>query len=337
MFYDTLGPCEALACTPDGYLHINANVARSGIQVYSGQEVGRPELERVAVYRDAAEVFAADSLQTFAALPLTLDHPSEPVSACNWHDLAVGTTGEEVLREGEYLKIGLRVSDAKALAAIAAGKRALSVGYAADLIWGDGVDDQGQVYQARQTRIRANHIALVDAARAGPGARIPLDDGGAIAPRTSLVIDGHSLSLPKADAAIVEAALARVEGERDALDQQLKAHTQAQNQAQSFDAIEALVAERTALIAQAQAIAPEVETRGLSADEIRRQVVMAKGVDVSDRVAAYIDARFDALAEVQAGLRLQADPVGAVSTHALHDARRAYITQLTSAWKGTKQ
>ena len=163
---------DSLKLTEEGYLHVNARVARTGVQAYLGAEVGRPELDEVAVYRDADDVFAIDSLQSFAALPITLDHPATPVDAGNWRDLAVGTTGEEVLREGDYLKIGLRVTDAAAIKAIQAGKRELSVGYAADLVWGDGVTKSGEAYQARQTRIRGNHVALVDRARAGSQARI---------------------------------------------------------------------------------------------------------------------------------------------------------------------
>src|SRR5690606_4151888 len=89
-----------------GYLEANARIARIGVQQYLGSEVGKPELPVVNVFRDEAEVFSKASLDTFSKIPVTNDHPAEAVTASNWRDLAVGTTGDEVLRDGEYLKIG---------------------------------------------------------------------------------------------------------------------------------------------------------------------------------------------------------------------------------------
>jgi len=43
--------------TADGYLAAYARVARTGIQIYKGKELGRPDLGDVAVYRPASEVF----------------------------------------------------------------------------------------------------------------------------------------------------------------------------------------------------------------------------------------------------------------------------------------
>src|SRR5690606_20900677 len=84
-----------------GYLEANARTARIGIQQYLGAELGRPDLGIVNVYRDEAEVFSKRSLDTFSKIPVTLDHPSGPVTAKTWKDVAVGTTGDEVLRDGE--------------------------------------------------------------------------------------------------------------------------------------------------------------------------------------------------------------------------------------------
>ena len=48
----------------------------------------------------------------------------------------------------------------------------MSVGYVSELVWGDGIAPDGTAYQARQTNIIGNHIAIVAAGRAGPLARI---------------------------------------------------------------------------------------------------------------------------------------------------------------------
>ena len=62
--------------------------------------------------------------------------------------------------------------------------------------------------------------------------------------------------------------------------------------------LDAAVAARGDLIAKARAIAPDVKTEGLSDADIRKAVVTAKlGDAVKDKAEAYIDARFDILAE----------------------------------------
>jgi len=90
--------------TRDGYLVASVLCARTGIQDYLGVEVGRPELPVVHVYRPESAVFAKDSLSTFVGKPTTNDHPPAQVTADNWKEYAVGSIGEEVLREGEYIR-----------------------------------------------------------------------------------------------------------------------------------------------------------------------------------------------------------------------------------------
>lgn len=155
-----------------GYLEAFASTARTGVQQYLGIEMGRPDLGTVNVYRDEADVFSHASLHSFAKIPVTVDHPPTGVSATNWKQVAVGTTGEEVLRDGERLKIGLKIMDQAAIQAVQGGKRELSVGYRTEIVWGDGVAPDGTPYQAKQTQIVADHIAIVTAGRAGVQCRI---------------------------------------------------------------------------------------------------------------------------------------------------------------------
>lgn len=328
-----------------GYLEANARTARVGIQQYLGVEMGRPDLDVVNVYRDESEVFKKLSLDTFSKIPITLDHPAEPVTAANWKDVAVGTTGDEVLRDGEYLKIGLKITDAEAVKAIQNGKRELSVGYSTDIIWEDGVAADGTPYQARQTNIAANHIAIVDRGRAGSKARIGdgawgaspfIEDKPGLAPITksnkgdtmsdalkTVVLGDKAVQVSVADVAAIEAfkadsakALADAKAEHDkaiaAKDAEL-----AKKDAEIDDlkgkvldaaALDKLVQARGDLIATAKAIAADVKVEGLSDAEIRKAVVVAKLGDeaVKDKAEAYIDARFDILAEDAAK---NADPV----------------------------
>jgi hypothetical protein len=155
-----------------GYLEAFAKTVRTGCQTYLGAEVGKPELSTVTVYRDEREVFSKDSLESFRLIPVTIDHPPGGVSAKNWRNVARGTTGAEVLRDGEYLRLGLRVKDEAAVAEVRSGKCQLSAGYRCELQWGDGIAPDGTHYQARQVGIVADHIAIVSDGRAGPQCRI---------------------------------------------------------------------------------------------------------------------------------------------------------------------
>ena len=114
--------------TDEGYLVANVRTARTGIQQYRGRELERPDLDRVTVYRDEAEVFRKASLQTFGLLPVTDDHPADLVTADTARMVSVGTTNEEVLRDGEYLRIGIKLTDAATIRKVQDGKRELSVG-----------------------------------------------------------------------------------------------------------------------------------------------------------------------------------------------------------------
>lgn len=174
-FVDAIALLPTRRRTADGYLVAMARAARTGIQVYAGREVGRPDLAQVRVYRPEEEVFASDSLASYCHKPLTNDHPTVAVSAANWRTHAVGYVGDEVTREGDFVRIQMMISDAAAIAALDAGKAELSAGYSAQIVWGDGTAPDGSRYDAKQTSIRINHVALVSVGRAGANVRI--DDG----------------------------------------------------------------------------------------------------------------------------------------------------------------
>lgn len=166
--------------TADGYLVAEAKCVRTGIQVYTGDEVGKPELETVRVYRSADQVFAQDSLQSFSHAPITVNHPSVAVTADNWKDLAVGEVSTAAKRDGVWVSLPLIFKDASAIASLESGKRELSAGYVCELDFTPGLTADGQAFDAQQRSIKINHLALVDRARAGPEARIGdgVDDGG---------------------------------------------------------------------------------------------------------------------------------------------------------------
>ena len=159
--------------TGDGYLAAFARVARTGVQVYRGSELGRPDLEQVRVYRPPEEVFAPDALKSFAHRPVTLRHPAVPVTARNWKKYAGGQTGDEVVRDGEFVRVPMVMMDQALIDAYERdGIKELSMGYSTDIQWRTGVTDAGEEYDAVQTAIRGNHLAVVPAARGGDQLRI---------------------------------------------------------------------------------------------------------------------------------------------------------------------
>lgn len=175
ILYDTF-TVDSVRRTEDGYLAAFARVARTGIQEYKGSELGRPDLDVVRVYRSPEEVFAPDALRSFAHRPVTLKHPPVPVTAKNWKKYGGGQTGDEVVRDGEYVRVPMVMMDQALISAYERGTKQLSMGYSTDLKWRTGVvdsgPDAGQSYDAVQTAIRGNHLAVVPLARGGDQLRI---------------------------------------------------------------------------------------------------------------------------------------------------------------------
>ncbi|OBR70619.1 hypothetical protein A7D35_20370 [Xanthomonas arboricola] len=154
--------------TADGYLVADAKVARTGVQEYMGHELGRPDLPVVRVYRPADEVFSDATLRSFAHRPMTLEHPRQgQVDASNWKQLAIGHTGSEVVRDGDFVRVPLVLMDSAAITAYESGKRELSMGYSAEIHFEAGTAPDGQHYDAVQRKIANNHCALTDTARGG--------------------------------------------------------------------------------------------------------------------------------------------------------------------------
>lgn len=356
--------------TADGYLVADVKTARTGIQDYLGWEVGKPAMDRVRVYRPPEQVFAKDSLATYAHKPVTNDHPSEMVTSDNWKDLSVGHVGDEVARDGEYVRIPLVVMDEAVIAKVEAGKRELSAGYGCDLDWTAGQSPDGEAYDAIQTNIKINHVAIVDKGRAGPEARIG-DDAfhwGACPSNQAeqketqmgdilrkIMVDGLPVETTDAgaaaidkltkDKASVQKALADAKADHDkaiaAKDGEIAkkdAEIEELKKSKLSDAdLDKLVKDRGDLIATAKTIAKDVQTDGLSTAEIKKAAVKAACGDdaVADRSEAYIDARFDILAEGIKDTDTFRDAMKGNPTPPTNDnGQSAYEKRLQDSWKG---
>lgn len=362
--------------TADGYLVADARVARTGIQEYLGAELGKPDMPVVRVYRPEEEVFSRDALNTYAFRPMTNDHPSQPVNAANWKDFSIGQTGGDVVRDGEFVRIPLVLMDAAAIKDYEAGKRELSMGYEAEIVFQDGITPDGEKYDAIQKNLRMNHLALVSKARGGDHLRIgdtrnpgdedqprkqpPVNEGGHPMADTlrKVIIDGLTIETTEqgeqaiaklqkqvADSAKTltdaEAKHAKALADKDAAIAKLEAERDAEKAKVLSDAdLDKRVADRADLITKAKAI-HDADYTGKSDADIRTEVVRAKVGDdaIKDKPQAYIDARFDILVE-----QGSPDPVRQAMAgrdrQTVTDADKAYrdnITHLTNAWKGTKE
>ena len=192
--------------TSDGSLVAFARCARTGCQDYAGYEVGKPDMVKVTIYRPESEVFSRDSMASFASAPVTLQHPAEPVTASNWKDHAVGDVGEDVVRDGQTVRVPLIVRDAATVAAIGRGTNEISMGYSCDLAWEDGSAPDGTAYQAVQRNIRINHLAIVDSARGGSSLKI----GDAEMNTKRITFDGLPLEITDAGEAVINKLLAQI-------------------------------------------------------------------------------------------------------------------------------
>lgn len=204
--------------TPEGYFVADALVARANnVQTYQARELGltdRAPDATVRVFRPETEVFAVDSLQSLARIPVTVDHPAQMVDARNWRELAKGDVGEQVMRDGEFMRITLRVTDADAVDTVLRDHKEFSLGYGADIRFEAG-DHQGEAYDAIATNFRYNHLAACRAARGGPELRIvderPPFTGAQKMPKI-VMVDG--LPVDVSDAAAAEQTISKLIADR---------------------------------------------------------------------------------------------------------------------------
>lgn len=317
--------------TNDGYMVAEVRCARTGCQDYLASEMG-VDGDVITVYRPPEVVFDKASMATFAGKPVTIGHPSDPVTAENWKSLAVGDIGEDIARDGEFIRVPIKLMDAAAIEAVMSGTREISMGYSTGIEFRDGTAPDGTPYQAVQVGpIRINHLAIVPHARGGSKLRIgdgagqwgasPLNNredahmaDNAIKTRT-VMIDGLSVettdagaqALEKLKSDISDAAnahkaeiadrdktIAAKDAEIATKDAKIK---DLESKILDAAAIDKLVKDRADFVAKVRAIDPETVTDGKSQAEVMKAVVIAKrGAEMADKSDAYIEAAFDILA-----------------------------------------
>lgn len=155
---------ENILETPQGYLICrNVPIARVGYQEYLGSEIGIQTNEIVDVKRSSGEVFDKKAMTSFENLPFTDEHPEEEVTKENWDKYTKGFVNNIRRGEGKFknmLIADITVYDEEIIRKILDGKREISCGYTC--LYEINADGEYE-----QTKIRGNHIALVENGRAG--------------------------------------------------------------------------------------------------------------------------------------------------------------------------
>lgn len=333
--------------TADGYLVAEARVARTGIQDYLGKEVdpdnehGLRDKPIVRVYRPESSVFHQDAMQSYAYRPMTNGHPGgDGVNSRNWKDLAIGQTGGDVVRDGQFVKVPLVLMDAKAIEDYEAGKRELSMGYGAEVVFQDGKTPEGEHYDCYLGPMKMNHLSLEHRARGGADLRIgdnqttPPKGGHQMADSLrTVIVDGLSVQTTDQGAQAIDKLTRQLSDSATTIQQLKDAHATALagkdselakkdaeitklNAAVLSDAdIDKRVQARADLVGKAKSI-QDADYSGKSEDEIRKSVVIAKLGDaaIAGQSDAYIKARFDIMVE-DAAKGPGADPFRQHMTH----------------------
>lgn len=298
---------DAKAKNSNGFLRATGALSRVGVFNYR-----KADGSLVRELRLPEEVFKSDAIETFNDTVLTDDHPSVPVDASNAKTYGVGVV-HNVRQDGDLLVADVLVTHKDTIVAIEKGKQELSCGYFADVEIASGTwiapDGSEHKYDAIQRNIQGNHVALVAKGRAGPRARLFLDAEDAVS--ESLTFADNSAE-PVAPAPVQEKPKMKIilDGIEVELSEGVVPQVQARLDA-SNDRIKALEAEVAALKADAspESFAKKVAARrelerkaaelGLTKFDGSDLEVMAAAVklDVKEKDAAYIQARFDIAVE----------------------------------------
>lgn len=309
-----------------GFLVDRPIVARIGLQVYQTPFGERRE------FRPASEVFKADSLATYAGKPITVGHVT--VTPENAEKVVVGSCSGAGIPNGIGVEAPLNIYAKRAIESAKKKQTAeISVGYTSIDIdkpgWGsnetgeyifeedlkeDEQPPEGWVkFDALQTSISVNHIALVFKGRAGI-AKLNLDSEQEFPYDTDvnlnkedeimtvkIKLDGAiEFDVPKEVATFIETVKAdaeaaktkadRLEAERDAL--QAKVDGIPEEIKAAVEKAKADADEHAALVATASEAG--VKCDGLTAKEIKIAYVKeVMGNDISEKADAYIDTAFD--------------------------------------------
>lgn len=204
--------------TEEGYLVDHPILTSCGIFEYTNPDGSiRREL------RLPEHVFNEKSLATYKGKPIIITHEAGIVSKDNVDREQIGTILTNGYQDGEDVRAEIIIHNTDAMKEC--GLKELSLGYNLDLVEKPGTYN-GEPYDAIQTNIVINHLALVASARAGEQARLNIDGsdgpelkgGKLMAKETQTRKDGGAMSeeeLAKAIEAYKERKAGRAAGKEE--------------------------------------------------------------------------------------------------------------------------
>ena len=162
--------------TPEGYL-VNEDVpiSRGGIIYYPALELGDMSLppdQEIPVYRPLS-TFTPELLKQMSMIPVTDQHPDEPVNSETITDEFVGKISDNIYLKGnDCIASYVIVQAKKSIDNIENGlKQELSIGFNANYKYEPGVHD-GVSYDYVENIERVNHIAIVYKGKSGSKYRL---------------------------------------------------------------------------------------------------------------------------------------------------------------------
>jgi hypothetical protein len=291
----------------NGFLKLPGRVARTGVQDYLARELGLDgDPNRIVkVFRPPEEVFSPESLDTFADVDVTIDHPDTFVDSETFKSTSVGHVRGIGVQDGDFVRCDVIVKDKKAIEAIESGKVQLSCGYSS--VYKDALP--GDPYDFIQTDIRINHIAICESARAGAQARLSDSNpiGGHEMPVMITLDSGRSVDVSDtANAAVVaesfdrltnratdaETKVEQLTAANDGLKEDLAKATKASS--------DSAIAKRLATLTTVKAACAKIAGKSFSCDSIvvvdnQRAALKTKRpkTDWADKSDIYVQAAFD--------------------------------------------
>lgn len=173
----------------DGFLRARVSIARAGVFPYlyhDGQiryEAKLPE-----------DLFSEITINTAKGSPVTDGHvpvaDGGKVTPLNYNKYVKGSLGDEAIVKEDHIWLNETVYDRDLIEDIKSGKKVeVSIGFDTILDSTPG-EFRGHKYDARQTEIKINHLAHVEAGRGGETVRVHLD--GADSNRDTAVMVGDN-------------------------------------------------------------------------------------------------------------------------------------------------
>ncbi len=164
-------PAQDIGVDEQGFLHDIPIVTSTGIFEYKKPDGSVRRELRLPEY-----VFSEESLASYEGKPIIITHNAGSIDKENVMNEIVGTILSKGYQDGDNVRCKVVIHDIDKVKKTPF--RELSLGYTQDLIEEPGVWN-GQPYDAIQTNIQINHLAIVENARAGEKAHLNLDSKNA--------------------------------------------------------------------------------------------------------------------------------------------------------------